>query len=64
MAVLQKTLLWAASVLVAATCFWRTVVEVHYWKNGPTLFSRAIALDPANELAWGILGLEYEIQGN
>jgi Flp pilus assembly protein TadD len=60
----QKPLLWAAAVLIVVVCFWRTVVEVRYWKNGETLFSRAIALDPTDELAWGTLGLEYESQGN
>ena len=58
----HKTLLWAASVLVAAMCFWRTVVEVHYWKDGSALFDRAIELDQKNEFAWMLRGAEYQNQ--
>ncbi len=60
----RKYILWGTAMLVAAACFWRTFVEVHYWKNGQTLFSRAVALNSNDEMAWMLLGLEYEIHGN
>jgi tetratricopeptide (TPR) repeat protein len=60
----RQMVLWAALVIVAIACFWRTVMEVHYWENGFTLLNRTLALDPKDELAWAVLGLEYEVRGN
>jgi Flp pilus assembly protein TadD len=60
----HKYILWAAAMLVAVACFWRTFVEVQYWKNGQTLFNRALARNPNDEMVWMLLGLEYETHGN
>ena len=60
----RQIILGFLAVLVAAICFWRTVVEVHYWKDGFTLLGRTVSLDPKDELAWMVLGLEYEVRGN
>jgi tetratricopeptide (TPR) repeat protein len=60
----RQVVLAAGAALVAATCYWRTVVETHYWKDGFTLLNRAIALDPNDEYPWLLLGLEYEVHGN
>ncbi|HTR43861.1 MAG TPA: tetratricopeptide repeat protein [Pseudomonadales bacterium] len=60
----QQIILWVITVFVAVACFWRTTVEVRYWKDGFTLLNRTIALDPKDELAWAVLGLEYEVRGN
>ena len=58
----RQVILGVGVVLISAACFWRTVVEVKYWKNGPALFQRAIALNPKNYMAWSLLGFEYESQ--
>lgn len=60
----QRPVIWAAALIIGAACFWRTVIEVHYWKDGFTLFNRAIALDAQDEMPWFLLGLEYETHGN
>jgi Flp pilus assembly protein TadD len=60
----RMAVLWTAGLLLMAACFWRTVVEVHYWRDGQALFKRAVALDPGNSMAWALLGLEYEAHGN
>jgi tetratricopeptide (TPR) repeat protein len=60
----RQILLWSGAILIAAACFWRTVVEVQYWKDGITLLNRAIALDPQNDMAWMSLGSEYYNRGN
>ncbi len=60
----QRFILWASALIIGMACFWRTTVEVRYWKDGFTLFNRAIALEPGDELAWALLGLEYEIRGD
>lgn len=60
----RRSFLWVVSILLIAVCFWRTRIEVDYWKNGQTLFQRAIAIDPKNHMAWALLGLEYEAHGN
>jgi protein O-mannosyl-transferase len=52
-----------AATLVSMACFARTIQEVQYWKDGPTLFKRALALYPDNDMAWALLGSEYELQG-
>lgn len=57
-------LLWAGAALVAIACFVRTIQEVSYWQNSVTLLSRAIGLDPKNEIAWALLGAEYFNLGN
>jgi Flp pilus assembly protein TadD len=60
----RAAVLGTAGLLLMAVCFWRTVVEVGYWKNGLTLFQRAIELNPNNEMAWLNLGHEYENNAN
>jgi len=60
----RQAILTVGAALVAAACYWRTVVEVHYWKDGFTLLNRTLALDPKDELAWAVLGVEYEVRGN
>ncbi|HXC36780.1 MAG TPA: tetratricopeptide repeat protein [Candidatus Acidoferrales bacterium] len=57
-------ILFVGAAAVAVACFVRTVQEVGYWKNSVTLFSRAVELDPKNEVAWALLGAEYFNLGN
>ena len=52
------------AILIAAACFWRTFVEVQYWKDNLTLFQRALVSDPKNETAWTLLGAEYSYREN
>jgi len=59
----SSALLWIGAA-VAIACFVRTVQEAAYWKNGVTLFERAVKLDPENALAWALLGTEYADRGN
>jgi tetratricopeptide (TPR) repeat protein len=51
-------------LLASAACCKLTVEQVHLWESGQTLFERALALDPENEEAWGLLGLESIYQGD
>ena len=60
----SRLILWIGAVLVALTCFWRTFEEVKYWKDGPILFERAIALDPLDPTPWMYLGAEYSNRGD
>jgi tetratricopeptide (TPR) repeat protein len=60
----RRFILWIGAALVIATCFWRTAVEVQFWKDGPTLFQRAIALDPKDPLVWMYLGGEKSNRGD
>lgn len=60
----RKLILSGGAAVIAAACFWRTEIEVHYWKDGLNLFNRAIAVDPKDEFLWMMLGLEYEDRGN
>ena len=60
----REPILWAGAILLTVVCFWRTMVEVQYWKNGQTLFQRAVAIDSKNYMAWALLGLEYEAHGD
>jgi protein O-mannosyl-transferase len=60
----RQAILWGGTTVVAAVCFWRTIDEVRFWKNGQTLYERAIQLDPNNALVWVALGRDYSYQGN
>ncbi|HEV2456274.1 MAG TPA: tetratricopeptide repeat protein [Verrucomicrobiae bacterium] len=60
----RGVILWTSVAVIGVACCWRTVVELGYWKDGLTLLNRAVALDPKNEMAWGAMGFEYEVQGN
>jgi len=57
-------ILGAGFVLVAVACFRQTIREVGYWKDGVTLFGRAVTLDPRNDFAWAMLGSEYSWRRN
>jgi tetratricopeptide (TPR) repeat protein len=60
----RPLILWAGAMFVIAACFWRTAEEVQFWKDGPTLFKRAIALDPKDPLVWMYLGGENSNRGD
>jgi tetratricopeptide (TPR) repeat protein len=60
----RNLILSGGVAVIAVACFWRTEIEVHYWKDGLNLFNRAIAVDPKDEFLWMLLGLEYEDRGN
>jgi len=53
----------AAAVLVLATCGVLTARQVEYWQNSTALWSRAIALDPRNDVAAYNLAVAYENAG-
>lgn len=55
---------FAVIALGGILCFWRTTVELRYWRNSIVLFQRAVALEPKNEMAWMLLGDAYENYGN
>jgi tetratricopeptide (TPR) repeat protein len=60
----RQFILWTGAALVIGACFWRTTEEVQFWKNGPTLFKRALALDHRDPFVWMYLGGEYSNLGN
>ena len=60
----SKPVLLAGALLASAACCKLTVEQVHLWESGRTLLERALALDPENEEAWGLLGLESIYQGD
>jgi tetratricopeptide (TPR) repeat protein len=59
----SKPVLLAGALLASAACCKLTVEQVHLWESGQTLFERALALDPENEEAWALLGLQSMNQG-
>ena len=59
-----KLAVLASAVLVSAACAKLSLDQVHVWKNSQTLFGRALELDPENEEAWALLGLDFMYQGN
>ncbi len=58
---------WKAVGLAGATllavCFNSTWVQLHYWKDSVTLFSRAVSLNPDNFLAHCNLGAALDKRG-
>ncbi|HYA79178.1 MAG TPA: tetratricopeptide repeat protein, partial [Candidatus Nitrosopolaris sp.] len=59
-----KIFLSAGALLAAAVCFSLTFAQVRVWKDTPTLFGRALALDRDNQIAWCALGVEHVLGGN
>lgn len=45
----------ALAVLATLACAWRTTVELARWRDGVTLFSRAVEIDPQNHVARRLL---------
>jgi tetratricopeptide (TPR) repeat protein len=60
----QQWVLCLFGLLITVLLFWRTIVETHYWESGLSLFNRSIEVDPKDEMAWMLAGLEYQHQGN
>jgi len=47
----ERNLVGAAAALVVVACALATWLQVHYWRNGITLWEQALTVEPANALA-------------
>ncbi len=59
-----KPVVLAGAVLASAAFCKLSVDQVHVWKNSQTLYGRALELDPKNEEAWALAGLDFMYQGD
>jgi len=59
-----KLAVLAGAILVSGACGKLSRDQVHAWKDSQTLFGRALELDPENEEAWALMGLDFMYQGN
>jgi tetratricopeptide (TPR) repeat protein len=60
---LPKLILPAVAVLILAACVVATENQLRFWRNGETLFRRAIAVTRDNSIALGDLGVALDAQG-
>jgi tetratricopeptide (TPR) repeat protein len=59
-----RTIAAAATIIIAAVLTARTQIELGYWRNNITLFSRAVAVTENNHIALSALALGYDEIGD